>query len=178
MAGLAERTRDKGKHKVDRWIEFCTSYHQSPLDAPELFWILFITQLAKEGKAKGTVEGYVAAIRSWLTDNGIINTPLTKSIHRIIKGIEKNPINAPQRPKQAPRFPLTVSILLMLRSFINFHTWQGSLLWFACLLGVLGLLRSGEFTIDNQLSKQEQQRRLVRLKHLSFINDNADKSRY
>ena len=124
MAGLSERTREKGKPKVDRWIQFCRSFHQSPIDAPELIWILFITQLAKEGKRKGTVEGYVSAVRSWLTDNGIINPPLTKRLHRMMKGIEQNPINAPQRPRQPPRFPLTVSVLLLIRPYIDLKSWE------------------------------------------------------
>ena len=58
-----------------------------------------------------------------------------------------------------------------MRSAIDLQAWDHALLWLACLLATLGLLRAGELTVDNDLSPGEVERRLLRVRHLTFADD-------
>jgi integrase len=174
-AGLAERTRKQGISKVNRWITFCKLINKDPFEAPELAYLIFASQLAREGFVKNTIQSYFSAIRSWLTDNGIAISQSTNSLRlkRMLRGVDFNPLDAPQKPKRLPKLPITIPVLLSIRENIDINSWNGSLLWFTCLIGTLGLLRSGEFSVVNDLSRSERDRRMLRLNHLSVVPDNS-----
>ena len=93
--------------------------------------------------------------------------PQTGLLRRVVRGVDspRSPLRARQRQQRSLRLPITVSVLLQLRAHVERDTLDGALFWFACVLGVLGLLRSGEFVVDESLSASERARRMLRLRH-------------
>lgn len=178
-AGLAESTRSRYDAQVRAWLQFIHELSAAkgealdPLAAPEAAWTLFVAWLAKRGLKKATVEGYLTAVRSWLRDAGRPQPTTTGLLQRVVKGVERNPLGAPQKPPRPPRFPITVSVLLRMRPFVDAKRLDGSLTWLAALLGVLGLLRCGEFALDPSRSESERARRMLRLRHLRVASDGS-----
>lgn len=178
-AGLAESTRSRYDAQVRAWLQFIHELSAAkgealdPLAAPEAAWTLFVAWLAKRGLKKATVEGYLTAVRSWLRDAGRPQPATTGLLQRVVKGVERNPLGAPQKPPRPPRFPITVSVLLRMRPFVDAKRLDGCLTWLAALLGVLGLLRCGEFALDPCRSAPERARRMLRLRHLRVASDGS-----
>ena len=174
-AGLSERTRRAMGSRWARWSEFVTSLpFEVPIDpsaAPEPIWALYATFLAQGGLKKATIEQHLSSIRSWLADHGVAAPAQSGQLQRVLRGVPHNPLNAPQKPPALPRLPITAHVLMQMRGYIDHRSWNGALLWLASLLGVLGLLRAGEFTVDTDLTENERQRRMVRMRHLTLADD-------
>lgn len=118
----------------------------------------------------GTVGGYISAIRTWRAQQGAPAVLESGRVRLVLQGIRTNPIAAPKRPAPPPRFPVTVGVLMQLRSVLDLSQYDHALLWCAALFGVLGLLRSGEFTLsdDHRHRPAERERRTLRRRHMQL----------
>ncbi len=131
--------------RVAKWEAFIAQLSRrlhakvDPLAAPERVYALYATQLAQEGLKPATIQQHISSIRSWHADNGEPAPAQTGLLKRVIRGVNLNPLHAPQRETAPPRFPITTAVLMRMRGFIDLQTWGGALIWLAFLLGTLGL---------------------------------------
>jgi hypothetical protein len=132
---------------------------------------LYAAALARQNLKKPTIEQHLSAIRSTLVDHGIAAPTETGRLRRVLRGVPRNPLAVPLKPPKLPRLPITADVLAGMRPYIDHQSWSGALLWFACLLGSVGLLRAGEFAVDSDLPEDERQRRMLRLRHLTMSAD-------
>ena len=121
--------------RVKHWLAFVRDVSQrlltsiDPLAAPEHVWVLYAAQLARKGLRKTTIEQHMSSIRSWHVDNGVAVPPQAGLLKRVVRGVQANPLHAPQKPLAPPRMPLTTQVLLRMREFIDLSSWSGALLW-------------------------------------------------
>lgn len=159
------------ERRTQRWKQFCVENGFDAMHAGEDVMALYAASLSKSGLRASTIEQHMSAIRSMRVDFGVVAPPESGLLRRVIKGARTAPLAQPLVPARPPRFPVTMSVLSMIRARIDMARMDSALLWFACLIGVQGLLRSGEFTLASGLSNEAKQLHMLRLSHLRLAAD-------
>ena len=174
-AGISASHRRMVDGRAREWRQFCATMAAeggeptNPLDAPEAVWGLFIAHLARRGLAARTVNAYLSAVRTWHALNGVSPPHDSGFLRLAVRGVARDPLAPPQRAQRQPRTPLTVAVLAHIRCTFDMRRLSDAALWLACLLGVKGLLRAGEFTVTGDLPRAHVEQRLLRVRHASLV---------
>ena len=151
MHSLAPSTAASYRSAANRYIQFCSQFHLTPLPHCQDNVVWFVTSLALSGVSHSSICSYLSGI--WflqlahgLPDPCISSFPL---LGYVLRGIHRLPAPHPR----LPRLPITPEILQML-----FTSWSqapqdkhydAAMLWAACYTGFFVFLRSGEFTCQS-----------------------------
>ena len=171
-AGLAPATHKTYQSAERRYLEFCGSFSLVPLPTSESILCYFAACLGQQGLAHTSIRTYLSGVRQlqiaygW-NDPGIDHMPRLRQVLKGIK-IECGKKGKPSRP----RLPITPTIFQKLKPIWlggNNISFNGRMLWAASLTTFFSFCRSGEVTVENEVSYDHNT-------HLSFSDlavDNA-----
>ncbi|EIW54667.1 uncharacterized protein TRAVEDRAFT_80679, partial [Trametes versicolor FP-101664 SS1] len=111
--------------------------------APELLILSFITSLAGS-YSDSAINNYVAGVRAWHIIHGL---PWTVDKLRYDKAIAGAGQLAPETSKRSQREPVTVNILLMIKSHLDITQSADAAIWACMCVAFYSLARLGELVV-------------------------------
>jgi len=161
-ASLATSTRKTYSTGQRNWLAFAKKRGFPPFPLTETSITLWVANLARTLKPS-TVDTYLAAVLRLARDIGYscdrAQFNLLRDVLRGVKNL-KGHLSLPLRK------PIDCATLRRFAYYFNFNKWDDSMLWAAMTLGTLGLLRSGEFALDE--SETLQSNKLLRIRDVSL----------
>ena len=151
-----------------QYLKFCNLHSIiNPYPALEDSILGFITYLYINNKAVSTIHVYLYAIRYHQLYT--YNSDPLKGKHKIeamVKAIKRlKKANKPQR------IPITIPILMKIKTMLNMSSYDHQVIWAALVLGVYGLLRTSELAQDVKRSKSSEDNRLLLVNNIRIISD-------
>ena len=134
MSGWAPRTKVGYGSAIKRYLNFCTSYHLSPLPLAEPVLLRYVAHLSLAGLAPTTIKNYLSALRAWVLSLGLDEPQIwTPRVHLACRAVT--------RAHPPPRQPLPIdydllNVLIRSLSYSHDHLLIASALslqYFACL---------------------------------------------
>ncbi len=150
--GLAESTQRTYGAGQRRYLAFCEAGQLEPLPASEAVLCRFAAYLAKSGLRFRTIKVYMSAVRFLhiAEDHGDPFLPNLQRLHYTLQGVKRAEAEAGTEKQE--RLPISPNILRTIK-----RVWEEApphsdktMLWAACCLGFLGLLRTGEMTAPSE----------------------------
>ena len=150
MAGLATSTHKTYLAEEWRYLDFCGSFSITALPASEATLCYFVTCLAQQGLADGTIRTYLSGVRQLQISHGFRDPNISQMpcLRQILKGIkvEKGKEGLPQRP----RLPITPMILRRMKPYWK-PSFNSVMLWAAAVVTFFSFCRSGAPTFPIQM---------------------------
>ena len=143
-ASLRASTRRAYSTGQRRWLQFAAQRGFSAFPLTETAVTLWVTDLARS-LAPTTVDSYLSATLRLARELGYpCERPQFQMLSDVLQGIR----NVKSASFREVRRPLTCKVLAAVQPQLDMRTGNGRMLWAAMTLGTLGLLRSGEFALD------------------------------
>jgi hypothetical protein len=178
IADSTRRTYGTGQRRFRNYCE--ETKIASVWDPPQhvligfVCWLHRSTERSPLGLAHGTMKNYLTAVRHAHVvagrKNPIADCPALEAALRAIKRKRGGP--------KKPRLPVTVSLLLAMKEFLDLSLHDHRVVWAALVTGVFGLLRLGEMLNDKPLRDQDFYSRSVNLTELHLRQSKTDPFRH
>lgn len=178
LASVTERTQRQEAQRLREWhvfVQACGGLVDGARPSQDQLAV-FAAVLARPGTRNAeTVRKYVSAVCKALRLPAL-TADRYPVVMRTLAGVERTLARRRQLAgagqTEPLRFPVTAALLVRIRqSGVLGAGYSHHLFWLAAVLGVLGLLRGGEFLLvdEFQLSAEELQRRTLRLRHVRVL---------
>jgi hypothetical protein len=145
----AESTKSAYRTHLNTFLRFCIFFGRKPIPADQVTLMAYVAFLARTLKP-GSINCYINVVRIMHLEAGMPN-PLKENfeIGLIRRGVARR-LGVPPNQK----LPLTASILLQMRAFLDLSLSCDMAFWAACLLGFYGLMRKSTLLPKSEINAE------------------------
>lgn len=170
---LAASTRMTYASALNSYLNCYSEFgHVAPFPATEVSLVIWLTHCATRAQrplASSTMRTYLSGLVSLHEEMGfrglLEDKPL---VSRCFKGIKKS-----RAVNQLDRRPITTDIIAQLRTQLNPSSFHCRLYYAAATLATFGLLRMGEFTVDNRATSKSNAFKVLTLQQLKLMKEDG-----